>query len=61
VIWFGCITGITLFEETVPLAVNEELYVYIFAQYEVPVVSPVMVALVPVVAVQYVVALVVVP
>jgi hypothetical protein len=50
-----------LFEETCPLAVNAVLYVYIFAQYEVPVVSPVMVALVPLVAVQYVVALVVVP
>jgi hypothetical protein len=50
-----------LFEETVPLAVNAALYVYIFAQYVVPVVSPVMVALVPPVAVQYVVALLVVP
>ena len=42
----------TLVEDTVPLAVNKVLYVYIFAQYEVPVVSPVIVALVPLVAVQ---------
>ena len=61
VIWFGCMTGMTLVEETCPEAENKVFFVVTFAQYDVPVVSPVTVALVPLVVVQYVVGLDVVP
>jgi len=55
------LTGITLFDETVPLAVNEVFFVVTFAQYDVPVVRPVTVAVVPPVLTQNVVGLAVVP
>jgi hypothetical protein len=55
------LTGITELDETVPLAVNKVFFVVTFAQYDVPVVNPVTVALVPLVVVQYVVGLDVVP
>jgi hypothetical protein len=50
-----------LFEETCPEAENNVFFVVTFAQYDVPVVNPVTVALVPLVVVQYVVGFDVVP
>ena len=61
VTWSGCFSGVMLFEETVPLAENDVFFVVTFAQYVVPVVRPVTVALVLLVFVQYVVGLDVVP
>jgi hypothetical protein len=50
-----------LFEETCPEAENNVFFVVTFAQYDVPVVNPVTVAVVPLVLVQNVVGLDVVP